>query len=215
MLVRYFIALQPASAGYVTCCSVLICSDTLLHLIRTGCVPPNNGIMIGAGCFLVLVLSASWTGARALEWESLLTQMWHSYECQSLLVLIGYPSPHGLQRSFELVGTLTVKCLFNFPFYEGSLHIHVLCSKLLTCQILYTAMMVSWKCDLAKKAKYIVSPCSLECQKCFLVWHKMTSFIWILQNQFYDAIILRIRLGYFYWRHKNNFFRFLGNERDR
>lgn len=81
----------------VTWFSILICSATwysfsaFLHLIRTGCVPPNNGIMTGTGWFLVLVLSASWLRARALQWESLLPQMWHNYECQGLLLLIGYP----------------------------------------------------------------------------------------------------------------------------
>ncbi len=92
---HYCITVQPAAAASVTCFSILICSATwysfsaLLHLIRTGCVPPNNGIMTGTGWFLVL--SASWPSARALEWESLPSQMWHSYECQGLLVLIGYP----------------------------------------------------------------------------------------------------------------------------
>lgn len=91
------ITLQPAAAGCMTYFPILICSATrysfsaLLHLIRTGSVPPNNGIMTGTGWCLVLVLSASWPSARALEWDSLPTQMWHSYVCQGLLVLIGYP----------------------------------------------------------------------------------------------------------------------------
>ena len=71
MVVHYFITVRPAAAGCVTCFSILICSATrysfsaLLHLIRTGCVPLNNGIMTGTGWFLVLVLSASWPSARA------------------------------------------------------------------------------------------------------------------------------------------------------
>lgn len=114
VVVHYFITLQPAAAGCVTCSSILICSATrysfsaLLHLIRTDRVPPNNGIMTGTGWFLVLVLSASWPSARASEWESLLTQMWPTYECKGLLVLIEYP--HGLWKGFGLVGALTVKC---------------------------------------------------------------------------------------------------------
>lgn len=85
MVVHYFITLQPAAAGCVTCNSLLICSSTrysvsaLLHLIRTGCVPPNNGIMTGTGWFLVLVLSAFWPRAISLERQLVLTQMWHSY----------------------------------------------------------------------------------------------------------------------------------------
>lgn len=114
MVVHYFIPLHPA-ACCVTCSSILICSATrysfsaLLHLIRTDCVPPNNGIMTGTHWFPVLVLSASWPSAGALEWESLLTQMWPSYKCKGLLVFIEYP--HGLWRGLGLVGTLTVKCV--------------------------------------------------------------------------------------------------------
>lgn len=83
MIVHYLITLQLAAAGCVRCFSIL-CSTTtysfyaLLHLIRMGCVPVNNGIMTGTGRLLVLLLGASWPSARALEWESLLTQMWHS-----------------------------------------------------------------------------------------------------------------------------------------
>lgn len=56
VIVHYFITLQPAATGCVTCFSLLICSarysfSALLHLIRTSCVPPNNGIMAGT-CWL-------------------------------------------------------------------------------------------------------------------------------------------------------------------
>lgn len=114
MVVHYFITLQPAAAVCVTCFFILICSATrycfpaLLHLIRTERVPPNNGIMTGTGWFLVLVLSASWPSAKALEWELLLPQMWPTYECKGLLV--GIKCPHGLRKGFGLVGALTVKC---------------------------------------------------------------------------------------------------------
>lgn len=94
MVVHYFITLKPAlAAGCMTRSTFLICSTTwysfsaLLHLIRIDRVPPNNGIMTGTGWLLLLVLSASWPSARASEWESLLTQMWPTYECKGLLVL--------------------------------------------------------------------------------------------------------------------------------
>lgn len=117
-VVHYFITLQPAAAGPVTCLSILICSATrysfsaLLHLIRTSCVPPNNGIMTGTGWCLVVVLSAYWPSARALEWESLLIQTWHSYGCQGTAVPIGYCA-HRFLGSRETLG-LTILC---FAFY--------------------------------------------------------------------------------------------------
>lgn len=73
MIVNYFITLQPAAACSVTCSSILVCSatrysfSTLLHLIGTDRVPPNNGIMTGTGWCCALVPSASWPGARSLE----------------------------------------------------------------------------------------------------------------------------------------------------
>lgn len=97
----YLITLKHAlAAGCTTCSTFLICSTTsysfsaLLYLIRIDPVPPNNEIMTGTGWLLLLVLSASWPSARASEWESLLTQMWPTFECKGLLVLIEYP--HGL-----------------------------------------------------------------------------------------------------------------------
>lgn len=104
--------------------SLLICSArysffALLHLIRTSCVPPNNGIMAGTHwlCWCWVPSGQApepWSGNLSLHKCGTVTS---ARVCWCLLVSTSHPR-HGLWRSFRLPGVLIVKYFTQFIAHE-------------------------------------------------------------------------------------------------
>lgn len=124
VIVHYFITLQPAATGCETCFSLLICSarysfSALLHLIRTSCVPPNNGIMAGTHwlCWCWVPSGQApepWSGNLSLHKCGTVTS---ARVCWCLLVSTSHPH-HGVWRGFRLPGVLIVKYFTQFIAHE-------------------------------------------------------------------------------------------------